>query len=149
MARGSSLTVRVRIDGLRETLAKVSRLGANANEALRERVDQVSRRLAHQIEAAGSAEGSQAGLVAGTVKVARDRVPSIQVGGTARVGSRRKPAYKLLFGSEFGSNFLHQYKPHVGQDSYWVFRTVDLHQPETERAWLAAADDVIRAFGGV
>jgi len=142
------LTVKVRIDGLRETIAALNRLPKEANAEIRATAQALAKDLAVAAAAAGRAEGRQAALVATTVKAGRDRVPVVTAGGTRRLGSNRAPAFKLLFGSEFGSNFYKQFgKPHVGSGSYWFFRTVDEEQAEISAAWLKAADEIIERFG--
>ena len=138
----------MRIDGLRETIAALNRLPKEANAEIRATALALAKDLAAAAAAAGRAEGRQAALVAATVKAGRDRVPVVTAGGTRRLGSNRAPAFKLLFGSEFGSNFYRQFgKPHVGSGSYWFFRTVDEEQAEISAAWLKAADEIIERFG--
>lgn len=141
-----SLTVNIRIDGLREVLAALKQLPKDASAELKVKAKEIATELAKSARASGIAEGSQAALVATTVKAMKDRVPVIQAGGTKKLGRNKKPAYKLLFGSEFGSDRLEQYKPHIGQDSYWFFKTVEDEQATVSRKWLEAADEVIRKF---
>lgn len=143
------LVVRVRIEGLHEVLAALRKLPKDASDELRAAALDISKELATAAKASGAREGRQAALVATTVRAQRDRVPVVVAGGTRRLGRNKKPAFKLLFGSEFGANRLHQYKPHLGRDSYWFFRTIEDRQVEIEARWLQAADEVIRKFGGV
>jgi hypothetical protein len=145
----TGLNVNISIDGLKETIRALSRLPKDANDEIREAALELSRKLADAAAASGRREGSQAALVAGTVKAVRDRVPAVSAGGTKRIGSRRKPAYKLLFGSEFGATRYRQYKPHVGKGSYWFFRTIEDEQVTISAEWLDAADRIIKKFGGV
>jgi hypothetical protein len=84
--------------------------------------------------------------MAGTVKARRDRVPVIEAGGATSVGRNRVPAYKILFGSEFGARTLPQYRPHLGKGSYWMWATVEANQPEISRAWAEVAEDIQRDF---
>lgn len=150
---GQSLTVTIRVDGLRETLAALNRLGPDANREIRAKALDLSQTLAASAARAGRAEGRQGVLVAGTVKARRDRVPVVVAGGASpRLGRGRAKPYQLLFGSEFGSDRYRQFgKRHIGRGSYWFFRTVEREQPAIIAAWEAAADDVIRRFsaGGV
>lgn len=141
------LTVKVRITGVRETVAALSRLPKDANDEIRAAAQALAKDLAAAASAAGRAEGRQAALVATTVRAARDRLPVVNAGGTRRLGRNREPAYKLLFGSEFGANFYDQYKPHLGSGSYWFFRTIEDEQVEISAAWLRAADEIIKRFG--
>jgi hypothetical protein len=144
-----SLTIRVHIDGLHQTIRALNNLPKDANAEIRAASLELSRKLAAAAIASGRREGRQAALVAGTVKPARDRVPVVVAGGTKRIGSRRKPAYKLLFGSEFGANRLRQYRPHLGKGSYWFFRTIEDQQVEIAAEWMKAADEIIRKFDGI
>jgi hypothetical protein len=50
-----------------------------------------------------SASGTpQAALVASSARVKRDRIPSVSIGGSKRVGHRRTQAGAILWGSEHG-----------------------------------------------
>jgi hypothetical protein len=142
-----ALTVRVKIDGARETLAAFRRLPREASQALREQSLELARLLAVKVASSARGDSPQSALMAATVKALRDRVPAITAGGTSRVGTNRVPAYKVLFGSEFGARTLPQYRPHLGRDSYWMFKTVEENEGTIAAAWLKAADDIVRAFG--
>lgn len=147
MATKKALVVSLKIDGVRETLAAFRGMPKEANNALRDAANDIARDLAVDAKAAGVAEGSQAALVAGTVRVVRDRVPVLQAGGTKRLGSRKAPAWKLLFGSEFGSNRFTQFPhTHQGTDGLWFFPTIEDNAASISRRWNAAADEVIAAF---
>jgi hypothetical protein len=87
--------------------------------------------------------------MAPTVKPrARDRIPAIEAGGPTSVGSRLTPAYNILFGSEFGARNYPQFRPHLGRDSYWMFKTVDENEAQIAAAWELVVVDIQRAFGG-
>jgi hypothetical protein len=147
-ARSSGgLTVTIEIEGLREALDALGQIGKEANGKIRDKAGEIAEEEAGRVRAAGRAEGRQAAIVAGTVKVRRDRVPVVQAGGGARIGRRKKPAGKLLFGSEFGATYLRQYKPHLGREGYWFFPTITDDQPLIERQWLQAADEILALFG--
>lgn len=149
MAR-NNLVVSIKVDGIRETLSAFARLPKDAQNEIRDASLELARQLAGSAAAAGHAEGSQASLVATTVKPRRDRVPVIEAGGSKRLGRNKKPAFKLLFGSEFGSNYYRQFgKPHLGSGSYWFFDTVDREQAAITTEWSKAADNVVRRFGGL
>lgn len=160
-----SLTVHVSTSGVRQVLKAFSKLPAGANDQIRDTSLDLSKGLAKDVAAAAVVEGSQAALMAPTVKATRDRVPAITAGGAKRVGRHHVSAWRLLFASEFGMNRRsgwyaaaqyrastgRQYEPHIGRHSYWFFKTVELHEPEIGRAWEKAADSIIRSFarGGV
>jgi hypothetical protein len=141
------LVVTVQGEGIRETLAAFRGMPRDAQNELRAAALDLSLELAAAAKASGEAEGSQAALVAGTVKAMRDRVPVVQAGGSKRLGSRRKPAWKLLFGSEFGSNRFRQFpRLHQGRAGVWFFPVIEENAPMIAARWREAADNVIRAF---
>lgn len=136
----------LRVDGLKETLQAFNRLGKDANKALREGSFELSQTLAAQVQAAAESHSGQSALLASTVKARRDRAPFIEVGGTKRVGRNKVPAFKVLFGSEFGSNNLPQFRPHRGRMGYWAFPTVEANQDEISAAWNQVADKLLDDF---
>lgn len=142
-----SVVITVEGEGIRETLRAFRGLPKEASNELRAAALDLSRDLAAAAKLSGEQEGSQAALVASTVKARRDRVPVVEAGGTKRLGSRRKPAWKLLFGSEFGSNRFTQFpRRHQGREGIWFFPVIEENAPMIARRWQEAADNVIRAF---
>lgn len=150
MASRKSFTIAVQVTGMRETLAALRALGKEADAAIRERSFELATTLKGSIErAARSARSPQARLVVTTLKVKRDRLPVLEVGGTKRLGRNKAPAYKLLFGAELGSNKHKQFhQRHTGRTGTWFFPTVERDQAEIVAEWEQAADDVITSFGG-
>ncbi|PXY17346.1 hypothetical protein [Prauserella flavalba] len=159
---GTALTVRLRIDGVRDTLQALQALPKDANEELRERSMKLATVLAEQARADGMADAApQSKLVATTVKARRDRVPVVEAGGTRRLGRHKTPAYGLLFASVFGMNRRsgwyaapryrgargRQYRPHRGQDAYWFFPVIESQQARIAREWNEAASEIARKFG--
>jgi len=153
VARKTAITVTLRLDGVLDVMRALRDMPKDANDELRDASLKLAQELAPQVAAAGRAEGRQAAVLAATVRARRDRVPVIVVGGTRRLGRNRKPAYKLLFGSEFGASHhgryqLRQFRPWRKGRTYWIFITVDRAQRYISREWNKAADRVIRKFGG-
>jgi hypothetical protein len=147
MAKKQALVITIRQEGVRETLAAFRGLPKEANVALRDAAGKIAQRFATAATAAGIAEGSQAALVAKTVRAGRDRVPVVTAGGSKRLGGRKAPAWKLLFGSEFGSNRFTQFRrTHQGTDGIWFFPTIEREAPAIIKEWREAADQVLRAF---
>jgi hypothetical protein len=144
----TGLTVRIRIEGIRETLQAFRELPADATKRLREETLKLAEVLANRARADGLADSApQSHLVAATVKAVKDRVPAIQAGGSMRLGRRRAPAYKLLFGSMFGSNEYRQFRrPHGGTQAYWFFPVVEEASGEISAAWNRVADEIVRDF---
>jgi hypothetical protein len=161
VAAKTSLTVRVSIEGVQETIRAFSLLPKDANNQLRDASLTLARELAARARADGETHGGPQGqLVAQTVKATRDRVPVVQAGGTRKLGSHRAPAYGLVFGSVFGMNRRsgwyasprygtsagHQYRPHQGQNAYWFFPVIEQSASEISRRWNEAADRIVRNF---
>jgi hypothetical protein len=148
MARPSILRTDVRIDGVREVLRALNRLPKEANKQLREASFGISEMVAGDIRSAAAADASpQTKLVAPTVRPRRDRVAAVAAGGSRRVGRRRVPAYKVLFGSEFGSDAYRQFgRPHAGRKGHWFFPQAEQQQDKVAREWFKAADRIIRWF---
>lgn len=142
----TALVVNLRIDGARETLAALRKLPKDANDELRDASKRLAELMAGRARAAARADSRQAALMAATVRAARDRVPVVQVGGTRRVGRNRVSAFKMLFGSEFGSNRLKQFRPHRGRKGYWFFPLVESQQALISKQWNRAADAVLVKF---
>jgi|SRR6185369_11979751 len=141
-----SLSINVHITGVTETLAAFRRLPRDASDALREGSLALAEALAVKVRAAAESDSAQSALMGPTVKARRDRIPTIEAGGSTRVASSRVPAYKILFGSEFGARTLPQYRPHVGRGSYWMFKAVEDNEAQVAAAWLKVADDIVRRF---
>ncbi len=146
MAASQAITITVNVAGVRETLAAFRKLPKDASKALRERSMELAQSLSGKVASAARGDSPQSALMAGTVKPRRDRVPIIEAGGTTPVGQHGTPAYKILFGSEFGARRLPQFRPHVGKGSYWMFKTVEDSQAEIYGKWLQVADDIVREF---
>ena len=101
----------IEIEGMTETLKAFQGLEQDmrrqANSELRKAAGDCARGLvaALQSSAAGSAT-PVARRVASSVKVKNDRLPSVSIGGSRKVGRRGAPAARLLWGSEHGgTNF--------------------------------------------
>lgn len=137
----------VKVSGARETLAAIRKLPKDTVKELRVASKELAGKLAEKAAEAGRAEGSQAAVVARTVRAGLDKVPVVQAGGAKRIGSRRAPAWTLLFGSEFGSDQYTQFpRSHQGRQGIWFFPTVEENSAEIAREWRQAADRVIAAF---
>lgn len=142
----SSLTVKISITGVGAYMRAFRELPKEASAEIREAALKLSKELAEAAKTAGIGEGSQAALVATTVRAAKDRVPVVVAGGAKRLGRNKKPAFKLLFGSEFGSDRYEQYRSHIGRGSYWFFQTIEENSVEIAAEWKKAADEIIRKF---
>lgn len=144
----TGITLTVRGEGIRETLRVLKVLPKDAQKELRVRTRELSVKLAARAKADGMKDSApQSPDVATTVRAVTDRVPSITAGGTRRLGRNRAPAYKLLFGSLFGSNAYSQFhRPHAGQSAYWFFPVVEKNSADINRTWMQIADSIVRDF---
>lgn len=140
-----TLTMSVSVYGVRETVRAFDQLPREARKEITEANYKIAASFVPRLRFSAATLGAQGPLLGSTVEAVRDRrVPVIQVGGTRPVGSRRKPAYKLLFGFEFGSDRYGQFRRHLGGGgSYWLFKTVFENQDEMMRKWMKAADKII------
>lgn len=143
----NNLTLRLNIAGINETLRKFREMPKEASDELRDASKEIADDLAAKTKGAATSDSPQSALIAPTIKAVRDRVPVVQAGGTKRVGRNRVPAYKVLFGSEFGSNNLRQFRPHRGAASYWFFKAVENEQSNIAEKWNQAADRIINKWG--
>lgn len=143
------ITVRVKIDGARETLAAFRQLPKDASNELRDANQKISEVLAAKIRAAAESSSGQSALVAPGIKARRDRLPTVEAGGKRKVGRNRKPMDKILFGANFGATYLKQFRRHrgAGDDDYWFFSTVEANEPQIVADWERAADRVLDAWG--
>lgn len=142
-----ALTMRVSVYGVRETIAAFDRLPREARREIEEASLDIARSMVPRLRFAAVGLGRQGPLLGSTVRALKDRVPVVSAGGAAPLGSRRRPAFKLLFGFEFGSDRYGQFRRHLGGGgSYWMFKTVFERQDEMMRRYLRAADAIIDKF---
>jgi hypothetical protein len=103
---------------------------------------------------------AQAAIVAATVRPARDRLPTVVVGGSKGRASGGANAGQLLYGNEFGGdrnafgtlsafpNGGFKFPPRSpregrGNAGYWIFPTLKGMQPEIRRRWFDAVNKVM------
>lgn len=141
----SSLTVKVSIPNLRALLKSFSELPKEANKELRAASLEISKHIAEVSKSYARTDSApQSHLLEPTIKPIMDRVPAIQAGGTKRVGSRRTQAFKLLFGSEFGSSEYPQFhREWAGKRGYWFFPSVERNEDYIGETWIKAANTIL------
>jgi hypothetical protein len=146
--KSASITYKVKIKGVDETLKAFRRLPKEANTELRDASREMAGDLAQKIKSAAGREGRQWAILARTVRAKRDRVPVVQAGGLTRLGRNRKPAYKMLFGAEFGATVLHQYRKRTpGNRGYVFFPTAKKQTRNFDKRWNKVAEDIQKRFG--
>jgi hypothetical protein len=161
VASKDSLTFKVTITGVRETLALFRQMPKEANAELRSASLRIAEMVAEAARVGANLEDDQAALLVPTIRAVRDRVPAVQVGGSKRVGRNKAQAGDILFVSEFGANRRtgwygtrkysastgQQHKPHQGQVGRWFFPSVEPLGQRIDREWNAAAERIAGRFG--
>ena len=145
MAGKTYLTVTIRISGAHQTLRAFKQMPEDATTELRAASLKIADLLAAQLKVAALVSSGQTALIAPTVRAKKDRVPVVQAGGTRRVGSNKVPAFKVLFGGEFGSHKLKQFRA-FNAEGYWFFSTVKADEDRVRSEWLAAVDTINRKW---
>lgn len=144
MAR-RALTVTIRFTGLREAIRATRKWPDDAKQEIQAASLSIAGVVAVEIKNAANTFNAQAALLAPTVRVMKGNAPIIQAGGARRIGRNRVQAYKVLFGSEFGSVSLRQYKA-FNSGGYWFFVTVRANTEFIGREYLEAIDEVNRKW---
>lgn len=117
-----------------------------SNRRLREAAATCARGLVVDLRsAADHSQTPQAALVARTLRVKGDRIPVVTVGGSRRVGSRRTPAGRLVWGSEHGGR---NFAAPPNDSGYWIAPTVDRYaRGSAVDTYRAAVASVLRDAG--
>jgi hypothetical protein len=159
----TTVTVRPDLKDYRGLLKAINVLDKEAQVQLKDEVYSISSWVAMNVKQSAygfSPMPKQAAVVAQTVRAARDRVPTIYVGGTKGRASGGANAGQLLFGNEFGGNRNaygslsafpnggYRFPPRTaregkGNKGYWIFPTLKVLQPEIKKRWFKAINDVM------
>jgi hypothetical protein len=164
MAEGrSTITVRPDLTDYRGLLKALNVMDKEAQFALKNDVYAISAWTAKGIQQAAYGHPyypKQAAIAAATVRPARDRVPTVYIGGSKGQASGGANAGQILFGNEFGGdrnafgnlnafpNGGYRFPPRTaregrGNKGYWIFPTLKAMQPEIKRRWFAAVNRVM------
>lgn len=139
--------VGVEVEGLRETRTKFRKLPKDARQELKARSNRIAQVVGDEASRRFVALGRQGPLVASTLRTRLGDTPTIAVGGSGRLGHNRKPAFKLLYGTEFGSNRYKQFHAaHTGQVGRALYPTVRAKTTWMIEQWRDAADTVAERF---
>jgi hypothetical protein len=159
----TSITVRPDLADYRGLLKALNVMDKEAQLQLKDEVTSISAWTAQGIQQAGYAHPiypDQARIVAATVRPARDRVPTVYIGGGKGRVSGGANAGQLLFGNEFGGDRnafgnanafpnggfrfpARTAREGRGNKGYWIFPTLKAMQPEIKRKWFAAVNRVM------
>ena len=161
MADNTKITIKPDLGDYRALLKAISAMDKASQGALKNEVASISRWTAQGMVYAsyGAVMPKQAAIVAATIRPAKDRVPTVYIGGSKGRASGGANAGQLLFGNEFGSdrnakgskgvfpNGGYRFpdrSPDEGKGSrgYWIFPTLKSMQPEIKRRWLNAVNNV-------
>ena len=158
-----SITMKPDLGDYRGLLKALNVMDYEAKVTLKNDVYSLSSWVAGGIKTAGYVGArfpAQAAIVASTVRPARDRLPTVVVGGSKGRASGGANAGQLLFGNEFGgernakgslSAFPNggfkfpERSPREGRGNagYWIFPTLKAMQPEIKRRWQEACVKVL------
>lgn len=157
------ITIKPDLSDYRGLLKAINQMDNESKTALKDDVYSISAWTADGIAQAGFSHPfypRQAAVVAATVRPAKDRVPTIYIGGSKGRASGGANAGQLLFGNEFGGernskqsqsafpNGGFRFPPRTaakgrGNAGYWIFPTLKSMQPEIKRRWFEAVNKVM------
>ena len=159
----TTITVRPDLADYRGLLKALSVMEKESQVELKDDVYSISSWTAGAIKTSGYVGArfpAQAAIVVATVRPARDRVPTVYVGGGKGRVSGGANAGQLLFGNEFGGdrnafgtanafpNGGFRFPPRTsregrGNTGYWIFPTLKSIQPEIKKRWFEACNKVM------
>jgi hypothetical protein len=162
MANKTTITVKPDLGDYRSLLKAISVMDKQAQGALKDEVASISKWTAQGMIASsyGALMPAQAAIVAATIRPARDRVPTVYIGGAKGRASGGANAGQLLFGNEFGGDrnikgsasafpnggfrFPERSDPEGrGNKGYWIFPSLKEMQPTIRRRWFTAVNKVM------
>lgn len=154
MAKGGPrATFAVEVEGLTETLKALrgvqKDLRMSANGEIRDAAARCSEELVGYLGTAAASSGVPvAPRVARSLKVKRDRYPSVSVGGTERVGRGGAIAAKLVWGSEHGPATMPNRFGVPPSGGYWIAPAVArFKEGPAVSQFTAAIARVFRRYG--
>ena len=131
-------------------------LPKEATDELRTASGEIAQFVVEDAQAGAMHVGGVARLVAPSIKVGRDRVPAVKMGGSTRLpvtstrrsrkGSRQTVG-DIWAGSEFGGGAratTHQFKPHRGKVGYFLWPAVRQDSDRIQRTYSEALDDALQ-----
>lgn len=141
------------VEGLNDVLRAFRTLDKEGNAELRNTVQGITQKHAEALRRAGANNpDKRVQQVSQTTKAARDRVPTVQVGGAKRIqvsrGGTLPTAGDLVFGTEFGAEpgGTNAWRFPPATTSIWLFATLKGRQREVLAEWEKAVDSVIEKW---
>lgn len=151
-AKGGKGGLSIELEGIFETLKAVQGVEADlrpgVNNELRDAAEGAAGELLVDLQASAASSGVPvASRVASSARVKRDRVPVVQIGGSARVGARGAPAAVLAWGSEQGPKGDVNHWGVPPSSGYWIAPAVERAGPKVVDRFKRAVADVFRRHG--
>lgn len=145
----AAFDLKVTTHGLREVVRACGHLPKDAQREAQDGAVKLAQSLATAVRAAGRADSRQSARAAKTVRATRGKQPQVLAG-----------PHPLLFGSEFGmtrrtgwyrrgryhASSGRQFRPHLGNGSYWFFRTQERERARIDEGAREVAERVVRAW---
>lgn len=131
------------IDGLNDVLRALRALPKEANDELRNASKDIANKyMAPAWRDAAMKAGPWGSKIAESVKVRRDRVPAVQIGGNGRVFSGGATATMVRYPSDTGEK-RNSWAPFTRTN--WIARTRNYQEPAL-REWARAVDDIVKKW---
>lgn len=137
------------VDGLNEVLRAFRQLPKEASNELRQASQTIADRHMAPAwrDAALNYAGPWGGRIAATVRVRRDRVPAVNIGGNRRAFSGGATPTMVRFPSDAGQ-VRDSIPPAFGDGTNWIAKARS-YQPAAIREWSQAVDRIVRKWDGI
>ena len=143
------MRVGIEVEGLREVLARLNKLGPDLNREVRVSAKEIAEEEAGRIRSAAGASGDIVSAAVGaTVRARSDRLPSIVGGGARRLNqlSGKPRLSEVFFGAEYGGGkraTTRQFRPHKGRTGYWFWPQIREDQEQILQKWTEGLERVL------
>ena len=142
----------IEMEGLMETLQAVRGVEADlrpgVNNEIRQAAEKSAGELVSELHSSAASSGVPvASRVASSAKVKRDRIPTVSIGGSTRVGRRGAPAGSLVWGSEQGPKGSTNHWAVPPSSGYWIKPAVERAGPKAVETFRYALADIYRKHG--
>jgi hypothetical protein len=164
----TNITIKPDLGDYNALLKVLNLMDKESKGALKDDVAAISRWTAQGMiySSYGALMPKQAAIVAATIRPARDRIPTVYIGGAKGRASGGANAGQLLFGNEFGgernakgslSSFPNggyrfperSDREGRGNKGYWIFPALKDMQPTIRKRWDDAVKKVLNNWAGI
>jgi hypothetical protein len=144
--------VKVELEGAVETVQAIRGVQADlrptVNGELRDAAGVSADELAGElVSSAGSSGVPVAPRVARSIRVVRDRIPSVSIGGGMAVGARGGRASDLVWGSEHGPSGAVNHFAVAPSSGYWIKPAVDRYGHRALAHFQRAVEQIVHRRG--